>query len=56
MMSMRKFLQDYQMIELDKEIPVALMVYTGDAEEGLHSSGYFEPSKFEGMDLYRWSH
>ena len=52
MMSMRKFLQDYQMIELDKEIPVALMVYTGDTSMRVFIlQDYFEPSKFEGMDL-----
>lgn len=52
MMSMKKFLQDYQMIELDKEIPVALMVYTGDTRMRVFIlQDYFEPSKFEGMDL-----
>lgn len=50
--SSRDFLQEFQKIELDKEIPVALMVYDDGQSMRTHSlNDYFEPERFEGMDL-----
>jgi hypothetical protein len=52
MMSMKGFLQEFQRIEMDKEIPVAFMVYdSGTIMRSYSLQDYFEPSKFEGMDL-----
>lgn len=46
------FLQDFQNIKMNTEIPVALMVYdSGTTMETYSLQDYFEPSKFEGMDL-----
>ncbi len=46
------FLQDFKEIELNKEIPIALMVYDdGTSIRELSLDYYFEPSMFEGMDL-----
>lgn len=50
--SVKGFLQEFQNIELNKEIPVALMVYNSNTRMRSYSlQDYFEPSKFEGMDL-----
>lgn len=52
MASMKGFLQEYQEIEIDKEIPVALMVYDSGTSMRTYSlEDYFEPTKFEGMEL-----
>jgi len=52
MISMKRFLQEFKRIEMDKEIPVALMVYdSGTIMRSYSLQDYFEPSKFEGMDL-----
>lgn len=46
------FLSEFQNIEIDKEIPVALMVYSsGTVISSFCLADYFNPSKFEGMDL-----
>lgn len=50
--STRNFLQEYQEIEVNKEIPVALMVYdSGTIMRTYSLEDYFNPIKFEGMDL-----
>lgn len=50
--SVKGFLQDFQDIEINTEIPVALMVYdSGTSMRSYSLQDYFEPSKFEGMDL-----
>lgn len=50
--SARAFLQEFQKIELNTEIPVAVMVYDkGSSMQTYTPQDYFEPSKFEGMDL-----
>lgn len=50
--SSKVFLTEFQEIQLNKEIPVALMVYDNDSSMRAYSlQDYFEPSKFEGMDL-----
>lgn len=52
MVSTKEFLQEFQKIEMDKEIPVALMVYdSGTIISSYLLQDYFEVSKFEGMDL-----
>ncbi|WP_236912116.1 hypothetical protein [Clostridium sp. Cult1] len=52
MASAKGFLQEYQEIEIDKEIPVALIVYdSGTVMRSYSLEDYFEPAKFEGMDL-----
>ena len=52
MASMKEFLQEFQDIKINTEIPVALMVYDSDTSMKNYSlQDYFEPSKFEGMDL-----
>lgn len=52
MASTKGFLREYQEIEIDKEIPVALMVYdSGTSMRSYSLQDYFEPSKFDGMDL-----
>lgn len=52
MASAKGFLQEYQEVEIDKEIPVALMVYdSGTVMKNYSLEDYFEPAKFEGMDL-----
>lgn len=46
------FLQEYQEIQIDKEIPVAFMVYdSGTVMRSYSLEDYFDPAKFEGMDL-----
>lgn len=50
--STKCFLQEFQNIELNKEIPVALLVYdSGTSMRGYSLQDYFNPSLFEGMDL-----
>lgn len=50
--SVKSFLQEFQTIEMNTEIPVALMVYdSGAAMDSYSLQDYFEPSKFDGMDL-----
>lgn len=52
MASTKGFLQEFQNIELNKEIPVALMVYdSGTSMRSYSLQDYFAPSKFDGMDL-----
>lgn len=51
-MSAKRFLTDFQEIEPNKEIPVAMMVYdSGTSMRGFVVDDYFSPSKFEGMDV-----
>lgn len=46
------FLQEFQEITINTEIPVALMVYdSGTSMRSYSLQDYFEPEKFEGMDL-----
>lgn len=50
--SIKEFLQEFQPITLNQEIPVALMVYdSGTSMKSYSLQDYFEPSKFSGMDL-----
>lgn len=50
--STKSFLQEFQKIELNKEIPVALMVYDSSTAMGSYSlQDYFEPSKFKTVDF-----
>ena len=50
--SVKAFLEEFQEIELNKEIPVALMIYdSGTAMRSYSLQDYFEPEKFEGMDF-----
>ena len=50
--SIKGFLQEFQDIIINTEIPVALMVYdSGTSMRSYSLQDYFEPSKFEGMDL-----
>lgn len=50
--STKGFLQEFQKIEINKEIPVALMVYdSGTSMRSYSLQDYFDPSKFYGMDL-----
>ena len=50
--STRRFLTELHNIELNKEIPVAVMVYdSGSSIQSYSLQDYFEPSKFKGMDL-----
>ena len=52
MASTKAFLQEFQEIKLNTEIPVALMVYDSGTSMRSHSlQDYFEPTEFEGMDL-----
>ncbi len=52
MASVKGFLQKFQDITINKEIPVALMVYdSGTSMRSYSLQDYFEPSKFQGMDL-----
>lgn len=52
MASIKGFLKEFQKIEINKEIPIALMVYDSGTSMRTHSlQDYFTPSKFEGMDL-----
>lgn len=50
--STTEFLQEFQCIELNKEIPVALMVYdNGSSMRVCTLQDYFSPEKFSGIDL-----
>ncbi len=50
--STKGFLREFQKVEMNKEIPVALMVYSSGTSMSGHSlQDYFEPSLFAGMDL-----
>ncbi len=52
MTSTRSFLEEFQKIEINKEIPVALMVYdSGSSMRNYSLQDYFTPSEFDGMDL-----
>lgn len=52
MASIKGFLQEFQDITINTEIPVALMVYdSGTSMRSYSLQDYFEPSKFAGMDL-----
>ena len=52
MVSTKGFLQEFQKVEINKEIPVALMVYdSGTSIRSYSLQDYFDPSKFDGMDL-----
>lgn len=52
MASFKGFLEEFQKIEINKEIPIALMVYdSGTSMKAYALEDYFTPSKFEGMDL-----
>lgn len=52
MSSATGFLQEFQTIGINTEIPVALMVYdSGTSMESYSLQDYFEPSKFEGLEL-----
>ena len=46
------FFQEFQKIEINKEIPIALMVYdSGTSMRSYSLQDYFDPSKFDGMEL-----
>jgi hypothetical protein len=46
------FLDEFQEIKINEEMPVALMIYdSGTSLRSYSVQDYFEPSKFEGMDL-----
>lgn len=52
MASIKGFLQEYQEITINEEIPVALMVYDSGTSMASHSlQDFFETSRFEGMDF-----
>lgn len=52
MASVKTFLQAFQTIKMNTEIPVALMVYdSGTSMRSYSLQDYFEPSKFDGMDF-----
>ncbi|MFA5522820.1 MAG: hypothetical protein WDA24_00530 [Tissierellales bacterium] len=52
MASTKGFLTEFQDIEINKEIPIAIMVYdSGTIMRSYSLQDYFEPSKFHGMDL-----
>lgn len=52
MASTKSFLQEFQKLEINKEIPIALMVYdSGTSMRSYSLQDYFDPSKFDGMDL-----
>lgn len=47
-----KFLQEPKEIQLEKEIPVAIMAYdSGSSMRSYSPEDYFEPSVFQGLDL-----
>jgi|GEM_PF-6146538 len=52
-----RFLQEHREIELDKEIPVAVLAYSffdeGTSMRSFGPDDCFRPSVFEGMDLVR---
>jgi len=46
------FLTEFQEIEINKEIPVAMMIYNhGTSMKSFALSDFYSPSAFEGMDL-----
>lgn len=48
----KAFLTNIKDIEINKEIPIAIMVYDSETSMSSYSlEDYFEPSKFKGMDL-----
>ena len=50
--SQKAFLQDFENITLNTEIPVALMAYSsGSTMKNYSLQDYFEPVKFSEMDL-----
>jgi len=50
--STKSFLSEFQEIEINKEIPVALIVYdSGTSMRSYTLQDYYDPSVFEGMDL-----
>lgn len=50
--SLKGFLTDFQKIEINKEIPVALMVYdSGSSMRSYAMEDFFSPSSFEDVDL-----
>lgn len=50
--SSRGFLTEYEEIELNKEIPVAIMIYdNGTSMKTYNMDDFYSPSTFEGMDL-----
>jgi len=52
MISTKGFLQEFQKIEINKEIPVAFMVYDSGTKMRSYSlQDYFDPARFDGMDL-----
>ena len=52
--SLSGFLTEFSEIELEKEIPAAVMVYDGGTALRSYSpQDYFEPAKFGGMDVVR---
>lgn len=47
-----KFLRESKEIQLEKEIPVAIMAYdSGSSMRSYSPEDYFEPSVFQGLDL-----
>lgn len=52
MVSSKGFLTDFQEIEINKEIPVAIMIYdSGTSMRSYVMEDFFSPSEFEKMDL-----
>lgn len=52
MASSKTFLREFKNIEMNKEIPVAIMLYDGGTSMRSYSlEDYFEPSKFDPIDL-----
>ena len=50
--SSRAFLQDFQEIKLNREIPIAMMIYdSGTTMRSYSMDDFFEPSNFADMDL-----
>ena len=50
--STKGYLGEFQTIELNREIPIAVMVYdSGTSMQSYTLQDYYEPSVFEGMDL-----
>ena len=46
------FLEEFEEIEINKELPVALMVYSSGTSIRTHTlQDHFKPEKFEGMDF-----
>ena len=52
MASVKIFLQEFEEVELNTEVPVALMVYdSGTGMKSYSLQDYYEPSEFAEMDL-----